>query len=70
MDNVQSKLLKEHIRTTETYKTGTTIVAVVTADLIARMRLIGSYLEMIHRSVMAERLDLNYVTLVRDHPIG
>lgn len=64
LDNIQSKLLREHIHTTEQYVTGITVVAVVTADLISRMHLIGSYLDMVYNSIVAKRLDIGYLSLL------
>lgn len=64
LDEIQTKLLKDHIHTTEKYITGTTVLTLVTSDLISRMHLIGSYLEMIHNSIIAKRLDLPYLSLL------
>lgn len=64
LDSIQTRLLKEHIHNTEKYVTGTTVLTVVTSDLVSRLHLIGSYLEMIHNSIIAKILDLSYLSLL------
>lgn len=57
--SVQSKLIQEHINEIEHFVTGTTVPSVVMADLIAGMNLIGSYIDMIHRTAITQRLYWN-----------
>lgn len=66
LDNIQTKLLQEHISATEHFVTGTTIISIVTADLIARMHLLGFYIDMIYTTAELKRLNLNYIILLFD----
>lgn len=61
LDNIQANLFREHVTVMEHFVTGTTVISVVVAHLIARIHLIGSYLDMISITPEAKRLNLDHV---------